>query len=57
MIFGVVVDEIVGAGVIYFLAGEGFLEVGEAGPGVVWTGALGGDAPKIERFEALSFGI
>ena len=52
-----VVDEVVGAGIFGFLAGESFLESGEAGPGVSTGRTLRGDAPKIEGLELFFLGI
>ena len=52
-VFDGVVDEVVGTAVVYFPAGESFLEGGEAGPGVGSGSAFRGDTPEVKGFEAL----
>lgn len=54
---GGVDDDVVSAGVVDFVAAEGFFEVGETKPGVVFGGVFGGDAPKIKSSDSLCFGV
>lgn len=50
-------DEVVGAGVGDGVAAEGLFKRGEAGPGVIFGGIIGGDAPEVEGGEAFCLGI
>lgn len=56
MVFEFINWEVPGAGVIDLVAAEGFLELGEAVPGVMRVFG-GGDAPEIEGVGALGFGV
>ena len=56
-IFGLINDDVVGAGIVNFVAGEGFLEISKPGPWVVLGRAFGCDPPEIKGLETFFFGI
>ena len=57
VVFGFIEDEVVSAGVVDGLAAEGFFEAGETVPGVGGVGVVGGDAPEVQGFHSLFFGV
>ena len=56
-VFWFVQDEVVGSGIGFFEATEGFFKAGEAGPRVIFAGVFRGDAPEIEVFQAFFLGV
>jgi len=56
-IFGLVYDEVVGAGVVDFGTTEGFFEFGEAVPRVGFVRTVWSNTPKIKAFNSLLFGV
>ena len=57
IILGWLQNNVVGTGIVHFITGEGFLEIGKAGPRVIFRGAFRGDSPEIEDFFAIFIGI
>lgn len=56
-IFGRLKDNVVGTCIVDGITAEGFFKFGEAGPGVVFRGAIRGDTPKIKALDSLLLGV